>query len=66
MFLGEAKQILKTFLLLRPVPRSTLRVGVPLDTFQRAVIVFTIVLCRRRRRRRPHCLRSLIPPEKTL
>ena len=38
---------------------TTPRAGAQLDAFQRAVIVFTIVLCRRRRR--PRCLRFLIP-----
>ena len=37
-----------------------LREGAKLDAFQRAVIVFTIILCYRRRRRRSYCLRSLI------
>ena len=47
MFLHEAKQILKTFLLLCPCnPGYKLRAGAQLNEFQRAVIVFSIVLCR--------------------
>ena len=66
MFFHEAKQILRKFLLLRPRSLNSskkglftlqslrqLRAGAELDAFQRAVIVFTIVLCHRRRRRRP-------------
>ena len=72
MFLHEANQILRKLLLLfsRNLDNSNkifspcnfdeqLRVRAQLDTFQREVIVFIIVFCRRRRRHRPHCLRSL-------
>ena len=66
MFLHEAKQIPRTYILLRPCSPGTpkkvlsrfnlkLRAGAKLDAFQRAVIVFTNVLCRRRWRRRPCC-----------
>ena len=73
MFLHEAKQIVRKFLLLRPrtLDNSIKKVfsrcnfsensmQVLLDSFQRAVIVFTIVLCRRPRCRRPRCLRFLL------
>ena len=36
------------------------RADAQLDSFQRAVIVFTIVLCHCRRRRRPRCVSSLM------
>ena len=42
--------------------QQQLRAGAELGAFQRAVIVFTIVLSRRRRRRYPCCVRSLIIP----
>ena len=66
MFLHEAKQIPRKFLLLRPRShdnsnKSSFHVlilattcGAHPDAFQRAVIVFTFVLCGRRRRRCTH------------
>ena len=68
MVLHEAKQTPRKFLLLRPRNLDDSKKGLfmfsvvvatpyrcrQLDAFQRAIDVFTIVLCRRRRR--PHCL----------
>ena len=72
--LYKAKQILTTYLLyvlavhwnskkrsflVLIQQRNYIRAGAQLDTFQRALIVFVIVLCCHCRRHRPLCSRSL-------
>ena len=76
MFHLKGKQILRTFLLSRPRRPKNFKIGLftfcfqrqqragaQVDAFQRAVIVFTIVLCRRRWRRRPKILNCPVQRE---
>ena len=72
MFLYKVKQILRNALLFRPRSLDNskrlftlqfsrqLLAGAQFDAFQRAVTISSIVLCRLRRRRRPHYVWSLV------